>query len=243
MKNKLLVIQPINNNVRDHEFFSICEKVGVSTQEALAWDLFNDDHKSIWEENKLSVGGIIIGGAPYSVTDLQIEHQMNTMRDVVLEAMDLGIPILGICFGHQALAYILGGKVNHDVTRKQKGFARIYNTEAAQSDPLLCHLSESFISRVNHEDHVDEWPENIVHLCYNSVSEMQAFRHADKPVWGVQFHPEISKEDVEYRYTHFGDTYFATKEEQVDACAHLIPSDHDVHDILKNFWIFAQEKA
>lgn len=239
---KLLVIQFINGVAQDHEFSVIIDKARVSPEQALAWDIFSEDDSDFWNKQRESVGAIIIGGSPHSVYDAAVEKEIKIFERVLHDAILMEIPVLGICFGHQAICQALGGVVQRDEDRQEKGFARVHQRPEGAKDPIFQHLPESFVSRVNHADHVFELPEQTVHLCYNDTSAVQAFRHKEKPVWGVQFHPEMSEEDVLFRYNAFSDTYFASEEEKHRAHQRTMATSPEVHDVLAHFWTYAQRE-
>lgn len=239
---KLLVIQCIHGAAKNHEFDVIIEKAKVDRSEALSWDIFDQDQTQLWQKHKDTVKAIIIGGSPYSVYEEHLVKELELLKKVLCNAMEREIPILGICFGHQVLSYLLGGEVRRDMDRREKGFAEIHRHEEGNDDPLFSKLPTTFVSRVNHSDHVMSLPENTIHICYNDTSFIQAFRHTEKPVWGVQFHPEMSEEDVLYRYTHFADTYFISDQEREVACEELVETSPEVHRLLEYFWEYAEGK-
>lgn len=112
-------------------------------------------------------------------------------------------PILGICGGHQFLATTYGGTVapmgckeDHDGyqgCRKEEGFVPLKRQKA---DPLLAGLGEEFVVRENHYEEVKQMPEGFEVLAASDMCGVQAIRKADRPVYGVQFHPE--RHDAEH---------------------------------------------
>lgn len=104
-----------------------------------------------------------------------------------------GIPVLGICFGHQWLGEALGGKVSANPRGTEVGSVEIRLTQAAEKDPLLGELPGSFHLPVSHRQSVVELPPGAIHLASSDLELHQAFRVGDQ-TWGVQFHPEFSAE-------------------------------------------------
>ncbi len=102
-----------------------------------------------------------------------------------------GIPVLGICYGHQLLAKALGGKVDFHPDGLEIGTIPITLTAEALSDPLLQGLPQVFKAHTCHSQTVLTLPPGGVILAENTHDPHHAFRvgHA---AWGVQFHPEYS---------------------------------------------------
>ena len=114
-------------------------------------------------------------------------------------------PLLGICGGHQLLAMAYGGKV--DVIRKAKrgeptdkpgGFYYGYLLETGMRpvniiirDPIFEGLPEVIIVDEGHFCEVKELPKGFIILASNDISRVQAMRHKELPIYGVQFHPHI----------------------------------------------------
>ncbi len=135
---------------------------------------------SIDEIVKLRPKGIILSGGPRSV------YTDNSPK-VDKRIFDLGIPILGICYGHQLIAYMLGGKVIKSTGEYGKAILKIYDTE----DPLFKGLNEEEIVWMSHRDSVIELPGDFKVLASTEITPIAAFKHKYKPIYGVQFHPEV----------------------------------------------------
>ncbi len=99
------------------------------------------------------------------------------------------------CWGFQAIARALGGRVIHDVDRAEVGTLPIKLTEAGRRDRVFGALPPTFLAQLGHEDHVVELPPGAVRLAYSDLAEHQAFCIDDKPIYCTQFHPELSRSD------------------------------------------------
>jgi GMP synthase (glutamine-hydrolysing) len=106
------------------------------------------------------------------------------------KAVHRGMPILGICYGHQLLAHALGGAVGPNPKGRQIGTTRIELLPAAASDPLLCRLPATFLAQTTHLESVLRLPPGAVRLATSLRDENHAFRFGAR-VWGFQFHPEF----------------------------------------------------
>ena len=108
----------------------------------------------------------------------------------IMEALEAGVPILGICLGHQLLAYWLGGKVKR--RRWEIGWLPIEVNQEGLQDPLLAGLGERFHGFLWHGDQITRLPKEAVLLASSELCRVQAYRLRGRPVWGVQFNPQYS---------------------------------------------------
>lgn len=135
------------------------------------------------------INGIIITGSPAMVTDKN-DWLLDTQRWLEV-ALEQQTPTLGICFGHQLLADLWGGKVDYNVQGRNLGLSQFTLTQAAQSDDLLGHLHQqkSIPTFASHLQHVKNLPTSAVRLGSCEIDENHAFRIGNH-IWGLQFHPE-----------------------------------------------------
>jgi GMP synthase-like glutamine amidotransferase len=116
------------------------------------------------------------------------------VRQVMREAVDRGVPTLGICLGAQLLARAFGAAVTRAPVR-ELGFVPIWPTAAAASDPLLAglHPGDRFFQW--HQDTFD-LPAGATLLATGHAIPTQAYR-VGRCGWGVQFHPEVDAAEVD----------------------------------------------
>lgn len=105
------------------------------------------------------------------------------------------IPTLGICYGHQLLAYALGGKVADNPHGPEYGAVALILHPATQAAPLLGGLPEPVLAQMSHFQSVLALPDGAIPLAASAKDPHQAFIIAGC-VWGVQFHPEFDREIV-----------------------------------------------
>lgn len=133
--------------------------------------------------------GAIVTGSAAMVTDRHpwSEHSAGWLRD----AAHAGMPLLGICYGHQLIAHALGGEVGANPAGREMGTVQLDLLPDAAQDPLFRGLPERFDAQATHLQSVLRLPEGARPLASSSQDGVHAFRwgHA---TWGVQFHPEFS---------------------------------------------------
>ena len=127
--------------------------------------------------------GIILSGGPETTTD-------ETHPPVPDAVLDLDIPILGICYGMQALARRHGAEV-HAGQRREFGLATVRRNGG---HPLMEALGESSEAEVwmSHGDHVDTVPEGFQVMASTETVPIAALAHESRPWFGLQFHPEVT---------------------------------------------------
>ena len=121
--------------------------------------------------------GFILSGGPKSV----YEEEAPYIQDFIFKT---GLPILGICYGMQALTYALGGQVDPSAQREY-GPAEI---QPLGSSPLVSSLSKVWMS---HGDRITKLPEGFVPLAASGNSPFAAMGDMQRKYFGVQFHPEV----------------------------------------------------
>ncbi len=135
---------------------------------------------SLKEIGKLKPSGIILSGGPASV----YEHNAPTMSKKIL---DLGIPVLGICYGEQLIGKFVGGLV---LNSKLKEFGKKELT-VKNYGKLLKGLSRKEQVWMSHGDLVTELPKDFEILASTDTCKIASFENEKKKLYGIQFHAEV----------------------------------------------------
>jgi GMP synthase (glutamine-hydrolysing) len=138
-----------------------------------------------------SFDAVIVSGGEYPPSQFDKLPFLQEERDRVMEAMDRGVPILGICLGHQLLAHWLGGSVERS-EQFEVGWLEVAINENGLRDPLLQGVGPRYHAFLWHWDEVTALPPGGVNLASSALSPVQAFRYRDLPVWGVQSNPQYT---------------------------------------------------
>lgn len=134
---------------------------------------------------------IILSGSEESILNERdwIAKEMKFVQDI----KRLGIPTLGICFGHQLIAKaLLGEKGVRRVNTPEIGWKEV---TVQQNDPLFSKVDKKFFVFNSHFDEAYELGDDFKVLAKTDLCEASAFKVKEAPMWGIQFHPEISMED------------------------------------------------
>ncbi len=133
--------------------------------------------------------GVIVSGSGAMVSD-RLEWSERTAAWLA-DAARAGIPLFGICYGHQLLAHALGGEVGDHPGGREMGTVEVVLDPLAADDPLLGPMPARFDAQLTHVQSVLRLPDGAVALAHSDHEPLQAFRWGDQ-AWGVQFHPEFS---------------------------------------------------
>ncbi len=149
------------------------------------------------------IGGIVITGSHAMVTDHRDWSEKAAAW--LAKAVRREIPVLGICYGHQLLAYALGGKVGYPSGGPEFGTVPVTLTAAAANDPLLENLPRTIDVQTSHYQSVTALPSSAVLLGFSEKDRHSTFRWGPC-AWGVQFHPEYDRDIAEaYIKEYHGD--------------------------------------
>ena len=160
--------QLIARRVRESDVYS----------EILPWDI--SDEKIL----NLKPKGIILSGGPNSVTE-------SFTPRVPKCVFDMGVPILGICYGMQTLAEQMGGQV---ISADQKEFGHT-ELETVSDSILFEGLDKKINVWMSHGDQVQDLPDEFNLIASTATAPIAAMEHVSLPIYAIQFHPEVTHTD------------------------------------------------
>ena len=146
--------------------------------EILPWDI--DESKII----NLNPKGVILSGGPNSVTESYTPRIPQCI-------FDIAVPILGICYGMQTLAEQMGG---HVISANQKEFGHS-ELEVVSESIIFQNLNKKINVWMSHGDQVQDLPDDFNLTASTAAAPIAAMEHKDLPIYGIQFHPEVTHTD------------------------------------------------
>ncbi len=129
---------------------------------------------------KLNPKGLILSGGPLSVYDKNAP-----LPDP--EIFKMGLPILGVCYGLQAIAHMFGGKVQKSKER-EFGQAELF---VDSNKDLFANMPTNLTCWMSHSDMLTKLPAGFVSIAHTLNAPMAAMANRNKRIFGVQFHPEV----------------------------------------------------
>lgn len=136
---------------------------------------------SVEEIRKNGYKGVIFTGGPNSVYEETSPHY-----DAAI--LDLGIPILGICYGDQLMAYMAGGEIASAENGSEYGKTTVFTTD----DILFEGIPQESICWMSHTDYVKTLPEGFTTIARTEKCPCAAMCDRSRNLYGVQFHPEVT---------------------------------------------------
>ena len=135
---------------------------------------------SLTKIRALNPRSIILSGGPSSVSS-------KSSPKCKKEIFELGIPILGICYGMQLMGYLLGGRVDKS-TKREYGHAELF---IDKKEKLFSGCGKKEKVWMSHGDQVLALPKGFTKLAHTKNSKIASMYHPDKKIYAVQFHPEV----------------------------------------------------
>lgn len=199
MRFLLLQVRDLDDPMRDHEVNAFVRAIGCRPESISVLDALTE---SITNERLKACDMLLIGGSgDYSAcgSDRWLLRTLDGLRLVY----ERSHPTFASCWGFQALARALGGKVVRDTSRGEVGTHAVCLTEQGKRDPIMESLPNPFWAQMGHMDHVMSLPEGALHLAWSGRSAHQAYTFADRNIYATQFHPELAASDLLHRLRRY----------------------------------------
>lgn len=150
---------------------------------------------------------LMIGGSGEFYVSKRNLPGFEAVVDLLGEVTAVSHPTFASCFGFQLLTHALGGEIIYDPDSMEIGTYPVTLTEAGKQDELFCYLPATFNAQLGRKDRAIRLPENSVHLAGSDLAPYQALRVPNKPIWGAQFHPELTRAENLARFNRYLDDY------------------------------------
>ncbi len=182
MTKELRVYIVDNGGQWTHREWRVLRDLGITTE-------IIPNTLEVVELLKMDPDGLVLsGGAP------RIDSEIPKLG-LTGEYLNIGkFPILGICVGFQYIALHFGGTAGPAET-PEFGKAELF---IENHDDLFKGLPDNIQAWESHNDEIKTLPEYFVNLAHSTNCRIQAFRSEKKPIYGVQFHPEVEHTDYGY---------------------------------------------
>lgn len=192
----------IVNNSKDKEYSRLEEAVKRVTGCQPKVIYFNQQG-FLEKVSEYSPEAIVLSGSPTKFTEVgfgEFEQEIKLIKEG-------NFPILGICAGHQLIAHAFGANVRLNSNgQKINELNPIKLLEP--KEPVFKGLSSKVEMKEMHCEEVESLPSGFVHLARSEKTEIEGFRHKEKPIYGFQFHPELSGEDGDIIFKNFFEIAF-----------------------------------
>ncbi|MEO1128750.1 MAG: type 1 glutamine amidotransferase [Planctomycetota bacterium] len=232
---KVLLIQVREvPEVAAHECLSLREVSGLDPEQI---DTANAvlDPPIEWRRIERADAVIIGGAGRHSAVDNDpfTDHLMGLVQRMVEE----NVPLFGSCWGHQFIARALGGHVIHDPSNSEVGTHEVFSTDASSEDPVFDDCPRKYPVLMGHLDRVVELPDRAIELAYSHRCRNQAFRIEGRPVWGTQFHAELSPERLVERLSRY--RQYAPSDDEFEEIQRSVRPTPEAQQIIHRFLEYA----
>lgn len=189
---QLLQVRNPGDPMREQEIHAFARALGTVPERISVFDLLihTPDVLDLAAADMFILGGSGHYSVVYDVAWL--DYAFETLRRVY----DSGKPVFASCWGFQAMARAMGGRVINDLATAEIGTHTLRLTEAGLADPVFGPLGPVFKAQMGHEDRVVELPPGAVLLASSDRVENQAYKFEDRPIYCTQFHPELNRADL-----------------------------------------------
>ena len=173
-----------------------------------------------------SVKGIVLSGGPMSIYD----HGSPKIDREILDSLD--IPILGICYGHQLIAHLYGGKVEKGRYGEYGGV----EFKILDIDPIVDGLPKTSRVWMSHKDFVTEPPPGFRNIGSTEYSRYAALANDERKIYTLQFHPEVS-------HTEYGDMILGNFIYKICGCRGGYDPYTLIEDFIKKYSRYSDENV
>lgn len=226
----LLIECRLDQRMIDHERDCLARAGQLSPEQIEILDLTK---QPIEAELLERYDGVFIGGTgDYSVAQDRPGF-FEPLVDLTREMLTKKVPLMGLCYGFHLMAHAVGGRVETREDLEETGTYQVNLTSDGQQDEILGGLTPTFPAQQGHHDVVMDMPGEFVRLAGSERCRWQAFRHPEAPYYGLQFHPELRREDFMLRMQVYAQSYASTPEAYAEIDARVKETENQ--EVIKAF--------
>ncbi len=205
----LLIETRLDEAMRNHELGCLVRASGLDLSE---FEMINATAQPVDSSLYEKYDAVFIGGTgDFSVAQDRPDW-FGPLAEWTGGLLEQGVPSLGLCYGFHLMAHAVGGEVETRPDLEETGTYDVTLTQEGRDDLILDSLPPTFPAQQGHHDVVLSMPDGWVRLAESERCFWQAFRHPEKPFYGLQFHPELRRSDFMDRMLHYADSYASTPE-------------------------------
>lgn len=226
----LLLEARLDPEMREHERSCLLAAGHLKPEQVLIHNVLEQAP----DESLLSgYDAVVIGGTGDFAVSTDRPDWYPPLESFTRLLLERQVPSLGLCYGFHLMAAAIGGRVEKRPEDGETGTHEVELTPEGEGDVLFRQIPPRFGAQQGHHDVVMEVPGPFVRLATSQKCAWQALRHPTLPFYGLQFHPELSREDFMLRMRKYRHVYAATPGlyERIDASVR----ETTVQGVIKNF--------
>ena len=160
---------------------------------------------------------------------------LESVLDTIRELYVTGKPTFGSCWGFQAIALALGGKVETNPVHAEIGALQLHLSEEGMRDPVFGPVGSPFLAHCGHQDTVMRMPVDAVWLAFSERTRNQALKMKDAPMYGTQFHPELRLADIHMRFERYPEYVTRIADVPFDDLRRTLAETPETNKLLRRF--------
>ncbi len=227
----LLQMRNADDPMRPQEVGCFARALCTQRERILTWDLLRGPAPA----RLLDQADVVLmgGSGHYSATSQ--EPWLQRLLPFLAQLATSGKPLFASCWGFQALARALGGRVERRPEQAEVGTLPLELTEAGRQDELFGRLPNPFLGQMGHEDCVVELPPGAVWLARTQRNPYQAYRLEGLPVVCTQFHPELNRQELLARVYSYPEYVYRIAGMELDEFAAKCADTPEAERLLRDF--------
>jgi len=203
---KILLMQiREDDKVKEEELTSFADHAGIHKSQIKIHDVFKNPQFGASILNGFDA--LFVGGASEaSVLEPKKYLFVESLKDLLVHAVKIDLPVFASCFGFQIAVLAFGGKIIRDTENFEMGTYPMTLTEHAQLDPVFNNIPNYFHAISVHQEKAIDLPEHCLLMAYTKDC-IHSFRYEGKNFWAFQFHPELDRPRLTERLNAYKDKY------------------------------------